>query len=128
MTHRQWLDANIRREEIRTEWASFFQDYDAILMPISFVPPFKHIHEGDFATRTLTCNGEQRPYMELISWTILTGMAYLPSSVPPLGIGPSGLPISLQVVGPYGGDYNTIRLAGHIAAVTGGYEPPPIVR
>ncbi len=80
-------------------------------MPIGFVPPFPHNQEGNFGTRTLTCNGEERPYADLVRWTILTGMAYLPATVPPIGRGASGLPISFQVVGAYGADYLTIRLA-----------------
>ncbi len=125
-SHRSWLDAHAAREVIRAKWAEFFQRFDAIIMPICFVPPFEHLQEGDFATRTLTCNGEVRPYVDLLRWTILTGMAYLPASVPPLGTGESGLPISFQIVGPYGGDYTTIRLAGHIASLRGGCQPPPL--
>ena len=125
-SHRSWLDAHAERESIRARWAEFFQRYDAIIMPIGFVPPFEHLQEGNFATRTLTCNGEVRPYADLVRWTILTGMAYLPASVPPLGTGESGLPISFQIVGPYGGDYTTIRLAGHIAGLRGGCKPPPM--
>ena len=125
-THRQWLDANAAREAIRGRWADFFENFDAVIMPIGFVPPFEHDHEGNFGTRTLLCNGEVRPYADLVKWTILTGMAYLPATSPPLGLGRSGLPISFQVVGPYGGDYTTIHLAGHISALCGGYQPPPI--
>ena len=33
---------------------------------------------------------------------------------------------SFQIVGPYGGDYTTIRLAGHIASLRGGCQPPPL--
>ena len=113
--------------EAHNKWKIFFESYDAIIMPVSFVPPFKHIHEGDFSTRSLVCNGEERAYAELVSWTILTGMAYLPSTVPPLGLGASGLPIGFQVVGPYGSDYSTIRLAGYIGELTGGYQAPGIV-
>ncbi|MFT7213863.1 MAG: amidase [Granulosicoccus sp.] len=127
MSHRQWLDANMKREAIRGKWQSFFEDYDAIIMPVSFVPPFKHLHEGDFWTRSLVCNGEERAYIDLLCWTILTGMAYLPSTVPPLGLGSSGLPIGFQVVGPYGSDYSTIRLAGYIGELTGGYQAPGIL-
>ena len=126
MSHRQWLDAHTRRQQIRRKWAQFFDSYDAILMPISFVPPFEHNQEGDLTSRTLICNGEERPYLDVARWTILTGMAYLPASVPPLGLGKSGLPISFQVVGPYGADYTTIRLAGYIADLCGGFRPPPI--
>jgi amidase len=125
-THSAWLDAHMAREAIRAKWAEFFTGYDAILMPVTMVPPFKHDHSGDFNTRTVLCNGESRPYLDLVFWTILVGMAYLPVTVPPIGIGKSKLPIGVQVVGPYGGDYRTIRLAGHIASLRGGYQPPPI--
>ena len=125
-SHRRWLDMNDERELVREQWAAFFADYDAVIMPIAFVPPFPHVHEGTFGTRTLMCNGEQRPYADLVSWTILTGMAYLPATTPPIGLDDDGLPISFQVVGPYGGDYTTIRLAGRIAELCGGFKAPPI--
>lgn len=125
-THRQWLDSNMAREAICLKWAEFFTDFDALLMPVSFVPPFPHNQEGDFASRTLVCNGEVRPYADIIRWTVLTGMSYLPVTVPPIGLGSSGLPIGIQVVGPYGSDYRTIRLAARVSELCGGYQPPPI--
>ena len=125
-THHAWLNAHQTREAIRAKWAEFFTGYDAVLMPVTIVPPFSHDHTGDFGTRSLLCNGESRPYLDLVFWTVLVGMAYLPVTVPPIGLGPSNLPIGIQVVGPYGGDYRTIRLAGHLADLCGGYQPPPI--
>jgi len=51
-------------------------------------------------------------------------MALLPATVPPLGLTEDGLPVSFQVVGPFGGDYTTIKLAGYIAEFNGGTKPP----
>ena len=124
-SHRDWLVRCAEREIVRDKWAEFFDSFDAVIMPISFVPPFPHNQDGDFGTRTLICNGEERPYADLLRWTILTGMAYLPATTPPIGFDDDGLPISFQVVGPYGGDYTTIRLAGYIAELRGGYQAPP---
>ena len=39
-TRRAWLDAHMAREAIRAKWAEFFTRYDAVLMPVTFVPPF----------------------------------------------------------------------------------------
>ncbi len=128
VSHRAWLDGHMRREAIRAKWAEFFERFDAILLPVCFVPPFAHDHEGDFTSRTLLCNGESRAYNDVVDWTILTGMAYLPSTVPPIGLGSSGLPIGIQVVGPYGSDRRTIALAAHLAEQCGGYQVPPIAR
>ena len=125
-THHAWLDAHMAREAIRVKWAEFFTGYDAILMPVTMVPPFEHDQSGDFGTRSLPCNGVTRPYLDLVSWTVLVGMAYLPVSVPPIGVGRSKLPIGIQVVGPYGGDFRTIRLAGHLAELCGGFQAPPM--
>ena len=124
-SHRDWLVRCAEREIVRDKWAEFFDSFDAVIMPISFVPPFPHNQDGDFGTRTLICNGEERPYADLLRWTILTGMPYLPATTPPIGFDDDGLPISFQVVGPYGGDYTTIRLAGYIAELRGGYQAPP---
>lgn len=124
-SHRAWLDAHAAREAIRARWAAFFGSYDAVLMPVTMVPPFAHAQDGDFGSRQVACNGVARPYSDLVRWTILTGMAYLPATVPPIGRTASGLPVGIQVVGPHGGDYRTIRLAAHLAALCGGYEPPP---
>ena len=123
--HRIWLDRHARREELRLKWAQFFNKYDAVIMPVCFVPPFEHQQQGDFGSRTLTCNGEERPYIDVVKWTTMVGMAYLPSTVPPIGLGLSGMPIGCQVVGPYGGDQLTIALAGRIGDLLGGYQPPP---
>ena len=124
-THQEWLEKHAEREAIRAKWAELFGAFDAVIMPISFVPPFPHIQDGDFRTRTLVCNGEERPYADLTRWTMLTGMAYLPATTPPIGFDSDGLPISFQVVGPYGSDYMTIRLAGFISELRGGYQTPP---
>ena len=124
-SHLQWLDNHARREAIRLKWDEFFGNYDAIIMPISPVPPFPHDQSGNFGTRNLLgSDGNLRPYSDLVRWTILTGMAYLPSTTPPLGLDSDGLPVSFQVVGPYGGDYTTIRLAKFIGEHTSGYQKP----
>ena len=123
--HRIWLDHHVRREQIRLKWAEFFSSYDAVIMPVCFVPPFEHQQEGDFLSRTLLCNEEQRSYLDVVKWTTMVGMAYLPSTVPPTGLGESGLPIGCQVVGSYGSDRTTIAVASHIGKLMGGYQPPP---
>ena len=126
LSHRAWLDLNSKRERIRTAWAAFFQEYDAVLMPISPVSPFRHNQDGNWQTRTLISEGDRRPYGDLLRWTILTGMAYLPSTTPPIGLDEDGLPVSFQIVGSYGGDLTTIRLAQHLARLGAGYQRPPL--
>ena len=127
-SHRDWLEAHRSRVNIQKLWGEFFDDYDIVLMPVCFVPPFPHSQEGDFFSRTLQCNGETRPYVDLLRWTMLVGMANLPCTVPPIGLGSTNLPIGIQVVGKYGADLTTIKFASVIADLMGGYIPPPIAQ
>ena len=78
-------------------------------------------------SRTMMVNGLERPANDLIRWPGLIGVAYLPSTVVPVGRTSSGLPVGIQVVGPYLGDLTTLRVAERLEALTGGYEPPPMV-
>jgi Asp-tRNA(Asn)/Glu-tRNA(Gln) amidotransferase A subunit family amidase len=55
----------------------------------------------------------------------LNGVALLPSTAAPAGRTAQGLPVGVQIVGPYLGDRTTIAFAGHLAEVIGGFEVPP---
>jgi amidase len=46
------------------QWAQFFRSFDVVLTPVSPVAAIHHDHSGDPDTRTITVNGEQRPYTE----------------------------------------------------------------
>ena len=56
------------------------------------------------------------------------GVAFLPATAVPAGRTPSGLPVGLQIVGPYLEDRTTLALARVVAEATGGFEPPPRYR
>jgi amidase len=52
----------------------------------------------------------------------------LPATVVPAGLGDDGLPIGVQIVGPYLHDRTTLRAAGLIATLTGGCPKPALAR
>ena len=89
------------------------------------VPPFRHLADpkGD---KPLCVNGEPKVYFEALRWTTPVGQVYLPSTVAPIGLSKNGLPIGIQVVGRYGADRTTIKFAGFLSELCGGYQPPPI--
>jgi amidase len=128
-SHRTWLQQQHRRAELVRTWAEWFDSgYDALLCPVTPTPAFEHNQDGDFMTRTLDVNGEERSYLENTTWTGLIGVVELPSAVPPIGRTPAGLPVGVQVVTPYLRDRSAVRLAALIADLCGGYEVPPIAR
>ncbi len=48
-----------------------------------------------------------------------------PLLLAPIGRTAAGLPVGMQIVGPYYGDLTTIRVAGLLREITGGFVPPP---
>jgi amidase len=123
--HRDWLAASEERERVRARMSDFFKSHDALLMPVVPVAAIPHDTEAPLPARTITVNGEKRSYHDLLSWISLATMAYLPATVVPVGRTPGGLPVGIQIVGPYLEDRTTIAIAKHLASVTGGFEPPP---
>ncbi len=124
-THRQWLSANEARHRIRAKWTELFRDFDVLLCPVTPTAAIPHDHSPSQRTRQIEVNGKPFPYMEQIFWAGIIGMAYLPSTAAPVGRTPAGLPVGVQIVGPYYGDLTTIRVAGLLRDVIGGFVPPP---
>ena len=128
MTHRDWLLLTERRDRNRKLWADFFTGFDVLLAPVAFVSAFEHQHEGNLYTRTLTVDGRVRPYADLIVWTSQFGYVYLPSTVVPVGLTSRGVPVGVQIVGPYLGDRTTLEFARYLEFLLGGYRVPPIAQ
>ena len=128
VSHRDWVLLTERREANRASWAEFFRDHDVLLAPVSFVAAFEHQTEGNLYTRRLLVDGVDRPYADVIAWTSQFGYVYLPSTVVPVGWTPGGLPVGVQVVGPYLGDRTTLEFARYLERLLGGYRVPPVAR
>ncbi|HWP66981.1 MAG TPA: amidase [Candidatus Limnocylindria bacterium] len=124
--HRAWIKADEERQRIRAQCAEFFKTHDVLLMPVVPVAAIPHDHSEPMSSRTISVDGKPRCYYDLFSWIALPTMAYLPATVAPVGRTRSGLPVGVQIVGPYLEDRTTVDFAGHAARVVGGFEPPPL--
>jgi amidase len=122
--HRDWLRANERREQLRAVIADYFTGVDALLMPVTVVPAIPHDHSEPFADRVIHVDGAASPYVDLFAWIALATVAYLPATVVPIGHTSSGLPVGLQIVGPYLEDRTTLAVGRCVAEVMGGFVPP----
>ena len=114
-----------RRRMARGRWQGYFRTHDAFLMPTALVPAFPHDPSGGALTRVLTTPGGPRPYSDLSFWISFATLAGLPATTAPVGLTAGGLPVGLQIVGPYLEDATPIAVAGHLADVVGGFRPPP---
>jgi amidase len=63
--------------------------------------------------------------VEHIQWPGLITLALLPSTVIPVGRTAGGLPVGVQIVGPYLEDRTTLAFAAEAERELGGFVPPP---
>ena len=122
--HCDWLVANEVRAQYRARWAEFFRNYDVLLCPITPTAAIRHDHSESMMARTIQVNGQTRSYLDGIAWAGVIGMAYLPVTMAPVGKTSQGLPVGVQIVGPYLEDRTTIDFARRLAEVIGGFEAP----
>ena len=123
--HRDWLSANERRLQLRARWHEFFRDYDAVLAPVLPTTAIPHDHTEPMSRRTILVDGERRPYQEQCSWMGLAGAAFLPATVIPVGTADDGLPVGLQIIGPFLEDRTCLDLAHRLYTRLGGFRRPP---
>lgn len=115
-----------RRAEQRRRWSEHFETWDVTLAPVLPVPAFPHDHDDPFPLRTLDVDGRTVPHLDLTAWCGSVGVMLLPVVAVPAGLGPSGLPVGVQVIGPWLQDRATLAAAAAISEVAGGFRPPPV--
>jgi len=125
MRHAAYIKASAGRQKQRAAWGNFFRDRDVFLCPVVMTAAFPHDHAPDMLSRTLPVNGEARPYGDALCWAGLIGNVRLPATVVPIGRTKAGLPVGMQIVGPYLEDRSPIDLAKRLADLIGGFTPPP---
>lgn len=124
--HREWLELRIEQARIRTVWADWFTRHDILLCPVMPMAAIVHDTSGPFMERTTLINGQPRAHMECAAWTGLVGVAYLPATVIPVGLTQTGLPVGMQVVGPYLGDLTSLQAGKLLSEVLGEWRAPPM--
>ena len=125
LRHRDWLSANEAREHVRARMAEFFQEFDLLLMPVNPLPAIPHDPSEPMLARRLRIGGAEASYLELFRWIALATLALLPATAAPVGRTPEGLPVGIQIVGPYLEDRSCLELAARLEEVLGGFVPPP---
>ncbi len=107
----KWPEANVHRYAARAAWANYFRDYDAFLMPVDFVPAFPHDHIPDQTARVLQTPEGPRRYTDQIFYPSFAVMTGLPATAAPVGLTKEGLPVGIQILGPWLEDATPIFVA-----------------
>jgi amidase len=125
MSHREWLGYNEERHRMRLKWAAFFEDYDLLLCPAASTTALPHDQKGERWQRTIPVNGKQVPTTDQLFWAGYSGVAFLPSTVAPIGLAADRLPVGIQIVGPQYGDRTCIAFAQLLEREFQAFAPPP---
>jgi amidase len=126
-SYREIVLAQIARQKQKDILAKFFDDTaDVILMPISPVTAFAHMHEGTFSDRKLDVDGQRAPYSSLLWWIALATSLHVPSLAIQAGRIASGMPVGVQLVGHWNGESRLFDLGEALEQQTGGFEAPAL--
>jgi amidase len=127
-SHRDWIAADRRRAAIEAQWRALFKEWDVVLCPPMPTPAFPHAHSPDRRARRIAIDGEPYPYQDQIAWSGVATPAGLPATTIPVERSETGLPVGVQIVGPYLEDRTPIALAALLEREFGGFVAPPRYR
>ena len=126
LSHRDWLMADGGRGRLRAQWRELFKRFDAVICPIMPTPAYPHDHSPDQENRRITIDGKDFVYPDQLAWPGIATLPGLPATAIPTGFAPDGLPVGVQIVGPWLEDRTPLKLAELIEREFGGFVPPPM--
>lgn len=112
-----WFAECDAQARVQRQMARFFEQFDAIIMPVHGTTAFPHDDTPDLRARSLTIDGKQTRYAAQFAWIGLATFAGLPSTSTPLGRASDGLPYNCQVIAANRRDHDAIALSGLLAAL-----------
>jgi amidase len=120
----EWQGQNFKRLSLRQQWQSYFEQVDVFLSPVAFTATFPHDHSLPISKRTITTPAGPRHYDDLIRWIAPATLTGCPATAAPIGLSKGGLPIGLQIMGPFWEDATPISFAKLLADEIGGFTAP----
>ena len=126
LSHRDWLMADGARTRLRAQWRELFRTFDAVICPVMPTPAYPHDHSEDQESRRINIDGNDYVYSDQLAWPGIATLPGLPATAIPIGFSPEGLPVGVQIVGPWLEDRTPLKLAELIEREFGGFVPPPM--
>lgn len=123
-SHRDWLRAHRTRIAISHQWRQLFREWDVVLCPVLPMTAFPH-DDAEIDQRIIDVDGQRIPYALQAIWSGPASLSGLPATTMPIGLGSSGLPVGVQIIGPYLEDRTTLAFAQLAERQFGGFRAPP---
>jgi amidase len=124
LSHRDWVIADGGRARLRAQWRELFKSFDAVICPIMPTPAYPQDQSPDQEQRKILIDGEPHVYSDQLAWPGIATLPGLPATAIPTGFAPDGLPVGVQIVGPFLEDRTPLKLAELIEREFGGFVPP----
>jgi amidase len=124
LSHRDWVMADGGRTRLRAQWRELFKTFDAVICPIMPTPAYRQDQSPEQEDRRINIDGKDYPYPDQLAWPGIATLPGLPSTAIPLGLNAKGLPLGVQIVGPWLEDRTPLKLAELIEREFGGFIPP----
>jgi amidase len=125
LSHRDWMAADFQRRRLQQQWSEVFRNWDVVLCPPMPTLAYPHDHSQPDFQRKIDIDGNGYSYFDQLVWPELATTSGLPATAAPIDRSESGLPIGVQIVGPYLEDRTTLLFAQLIEREFGGFTPPP---
>jgi len=126
LSHRDWVMADGARARLRAQWRELFKSFDAVICPVMPTPAYPHDHSDDQESRRIDIDGKPYVYPDQLAWPGIATLPGLPATAIPIGLSPQGLPVGVQIVGPWLEDRTPLKLAELIEREFGGFVLPPM--
>jgi amidase len=102
-----------------------------VICPIMPTPAYPHDHSPDQEARRIKIDDKDYVYTDQLAWPGIATLPGLPATAIPLGLSgqgssSQGLPVGVQIVGPWLEDRTPLKLAELIEREFGGFVPPPM--
>jgi len=123
--YKDWLDADEARHRMRYKWLDFFNDYDLLLCPAAASAACPHDSVGERHQRTILVDGKPVPTTDQLFWAGISTLVGLPTTVAPIGLTGSGLPVGVQIIGMGYDDLACIGFADLLEREYYAFVPPP---
>jgi amidase len=123
-SYRDWFRAQRARVAISHQWRQLFREWDVVVCPVLPTTAFPHDDAG-MDQRAIDVDGKRIPYGLQAAWAGPASLSGLPATAMPIGLGSSGLPVGVQIIGPYLEDRTTLAFAQLAEQAFGGYRAPP---
>jgi amidase len=124
LSHKDWVMADNGRTRLNAQWRELFKSFDAVICPIMPTPAYVQDESPDQETRRINIDGKDYSYPDQLAWPGVATLPGLPSTAIPTGFSPEGLPVGVQIVGPFLEDRTPLKLAELIEREFGGFVPP----